>query len=325
MKNFVFGALGFSFLLAGCGSDSGSSAQGEPQKSGGPNGANRNSDGSSNGSGQDAGKKPLMSSFRWVSDNEGISIKPCKPGQLMANAECWDEVHFKPSGVTLTRPGASFVFFENGVFASDYLKSQYIYLNGFVSGGGSYGDVPRKKFRSLGHQSVFDWFYSFRNPWGVDHSALPEDPWEEVPFVENFYVFAPAEAEFSLPEEDRTLERAKIGKIEFGIVFKGYYAKEDGLLQTRSWRAKGTVETCGKILNLSTFTQGDVEKACSTGPAGVGARFDLPVPNGVMDFAFSPYSGNPTTSRPSSIFYDLHFPGTTPSPISTPTGGEVRP
>ena len=67
--------------------------------------------------------------WRWLSDVDQVFIEPCQVGQVMVNAECWDEVHFKPTGVTLSRPGATFPFFENGSFPNDYIKSQYVYAD----------------------------------------------------------------------------------------------------------------------------------------------------------------------------------------------------
>jgi hypothetical protein len=322
-RPLTLGVVGIGVLcsVVGCGSNSASSAKGGLDKEGRPNKEKGASDGASQGN----GNRLSVASFKWVSDKEGVVIKPCKPGQLMANAECWDEVHFKSTGVTLTRPGASFVFFENGALASGYLKSQYTYRESRLSYNDNRNDMPRKLFAGLGRSRVNEWFLSGKGGWTLDDSAVSGDPWDELSALKPHYVFAPMEAVFSLPKEDRTLERAKVGRIEFKIVFEGYYPEKEGVLQARAWRAKGSLEACGQTLDLATFTQDDLEQACNTGPAGSGARFNLTVPNGTLSLKFDPLANNPKIDRPYVIIYDFSFPDPTVTPTSTPTGGEVRP
>jgi hypothetical protein len=248
------------------------------------------------------------SSFRWLSDNKEVFIEPCKVGQVMVDAQCWDEVHFKPSGVNLTRNGTTFTFFENGAPPNDYLKAQYEYTGSIPvdESPRSPTDLPWKTFSSFGYDQIFKWVLTGL---GKDYSIIPEESpaFDQLRWNVN-YNFAPQDILFSNPERDNTLEHARVSKAEFLTVFSGYYPSDVKVLSQRSWRVNGTLEVCGKVLNLATVTQGEIEKTCGTGPLGSGAPFNLPIPNGRMSFGFSVWSSTPSDDAPGTVIYKLTFP-----------------
>ena len=132
-----------------------------------------------------------------------------------------------------------------------------------------------------------------------------------------YYDFSPRQIAFSVSQDDRTLDHARVATAEFRLVLSGDYPSKELGYERRAWRMRGTLEVCGQILRLETVTQGEIEKVCATGPTGAGAKFNLNIPNGSMSFGFSIWSNSPSDDAPDEVIYQLNFPDptkATPSP-----------
>ena len=289
--------------LGGCGSSSsegpGPSPTPSPSKTGPSSGKPKNSDASTPGG--DSSKSPRL----WRSDVDSSLVAFCREGQAFARGLCWDEVHFRPSGVFLSRPGETWAFFENGAQVSPFIQKSHVYLgDGTIRNGPVHGAVM---FRNVGVAAAI---------------SLVQEPSVESPDVgrvSGSYAFLPEEIGIWTPDKARTLEVAKVTDAEFSLNFAVTYTDPEGTMEVLRWPLEGSVEVCGQVFKLPDFSQRDIELACKTGPLGDTIEADVSVPNGFMYFDFFLAAGNaPSDRKPRGISYALRFPDPTPTPEPTP-------
>jgi hypothetical protein len=236
MKNFVFGALGFSFgfsfLLAGCGSDSGSSAQGGFEKKAGPFvGGNpkpeKPAGGDADANGNPDGTEPEL----WASDIDDSTVKPCPAGKAFANGKCFDEVHIG-ARITLKNLGEEFVFAEAGKPLSPFILKHYT----FSEEKGDTFVLINERLNRLANENGF--------------------------FVPH-HIFLPLEIEVSNTGNPKDLSKAVFLGAEFDLSFSfGMEGKKDSMGFPESAFLKGSVDACGKTLPLP-LTQKVIESQCS--------------------------------------------------------------
>lgn len=300
----LFTAVAGVAVLGGCGA-----SQSEGPASGplpapsqpGPSGA-KPKDADASKPGGSPSKTPRL----WRSDVDGSLGALCSKGQAFARGLCWDEVHFRPGGVFLSRPGETWAFFENGAQVSSFIQKGHVYL-GYqtIYDGPVHGAIM---FRNVGVAAVNSWLKEFPSAESPDAGK-----------VSGSYAFLPEEIGLWTPDEARSLEVAKVTDAKFPVSSDITFADPDGTTQTFSWPLEGSVEVCGQVFKLPTFTQGDIESACKTGPLGETQEAQVSVPNGHMHFRLFLAAGNtPAERKPYSVAYALGFPDPDLTPTPTP-------
>lgn len=260
-----------------------------------------------NGDANNPGGGPSKTPRLWRSDVDGSMVALCSKGQAFARGLCWDEVHFRPSGVFLSRPGETWAFFENGVQVSSFIQKGHVYLGyELIYDGPNHSAIM---FRNVGVAAVNSWLMEFPSAESPDAGR-----------VSGSYAFLPEEIGLWTPDEAPSLEVAKVTDAKFPVSSDITFADPDGTAETISWPLEGSVEVCGQVVKLPAFTQGDIETACKTGPLGETNKASVSVPNGHMLFDLFLAAGNvPSERKPYSVAYALGFPDPIPTPSPTPS------
>jgi hypothetical protein len=256
----------------------------------------------------------------WLTDKEKVFIKPCKIGQVMVNAQCWDEVHFSPSGVSVSRAGAEFSLFENGSEISEFLSSQYEFesehkwRNAFVESNG----LPKTSFKNLAYERIEKWY----GEEVIGKMAMNADD-ETAPFkliFESYYGLTPRTIVLSASQEETLIKKSKLASAEFRLILNGIHTDRNKGYIRHAWRMKGTIEVCGQTLRIESATPSKIKEACPEVLVDDRERLTVSVPNGFMKFDFSFWTNSPSDDLPGTVTYDLNFPDPTKatnSPVAT--------
>jgi|GEM_PF-5686578 len=233
------------------------------------------------------------------SDISEAMVAPCTKGQAFARGLCWDEVHFRPTGVFLSRPGETWAFFENGKQVSTFIQSGHVYLGPSTVNDGT--NHSAGLYRNVGVAAVKDWLNFL--PTSPDESASPM-----AGRVSGDYAFLPDKIGVWSPNEARSLEVAKVTDATFRLSSSVTFADPGDEPETLEWPLQGTVEICGQTIQLLALKQADIESACKTGPLGDTYSAAVKVPHGDMFFDLYMADGDiPTERKPLEISYALKF------------------
>ena len=286
--------------LGACGSTEGSSASPEPTGTAAPapNGKGDSAPGANDSGDPQSGNHHFT---QWRSDVDSSMVPACSKGQAFARGLCWDEVHFKESGVVLNRPGEVWTVFAAQTPVSSFIEKVYVLKDDDSNFGA----------------------FTFKNV-GVDamHLALNDmakaKPGEPIALGIWHYAFLPEELRTTAVDPNHTPKGAKVLEAKFPTSVALNLRSIGDEVEEIMWDYNGTIAVCGTDVPLPVH-QRDVEKACGWAPVGEVTGLNIRIKGGTLNLRYGIGSeADPGDNTPQSITYTFDAPNPTPAPSVTP-------